>query len=171
MKNLFIGLMLLSSMSVFSAEKSCRSHIPGEDGMKEVGVSFDSDKISVNGLPDKKVIESIEIEMNGAVLAKCLADDIDMLECVENQTPDAPSKNDSKKSLYSGLAYYDDIKTDEIMAGVSELDIDISKVVRGVIYSAGYGGFYPNPGVYEYFDKNDNLLGTFLYNIVPVPCN
>ncbi len=169
MKKFIFGIALFTSALGFSSEFSCTSYLPGDNNWVEVGVTVNNNDILVSGNPDKAIIETIEIEMDGKQVNKCLRGP-KKYDCMDSLTPGAAYENDSTKSIYSTLFMYHMAKVDKILSGVAYPELDFSKIARGRAYVAGYGGYYPNNGVYEYFDSEGKLLGRFLYNIVSLPC-
>lgn len=167
MKKLIIGLTLLASVSSFASSFTCQSYLPGDDGWKEVLISVDEEVITIHGFEKREIIESVEMEIDGDKLVGCK----DYI-CVQGLTPNAPSKNDNKRSLYSNLYMYLELdKTERSLSDVAFKDINVAKIVKGKVHVAKFGGHYPNIGVYEYFDKNNKLVARYLHQILPLPCN
>lgn len=177
MKHIFFLMTLTLATSAFAGTFSCRSTV----GMENTGtprlITVKENDITFEGLGTRPILERVKTRVDGSAVKKCLAmkENSKLMGCLDKLTPDAPETYDSKRSLHSILTYTSDKEPGsedvvKLLDVITKNDINIEQIAFGQVHVLAFDKYYPNIGVYEYFDANDRVLARFYHEILPRNC-
>jgi hypothetical protein len=167
MKYLILSAAILVSSSAFSQDISCQA-TTDMTSTKRV-ISLAEKALDIDGNQARPILEVVKSQIDGQALKKCAnkAPDV-QYRCLKKLVPGA-GDGDSRMSMHNLLIQISELEPDPkgSVGMISSLDIATKKdiklndVASGVVYVMKFGTYYPNSGLYEFFDREGKSLGRF----------
>jgi hypothetical protein len=167
MKYFILTAAFLISSSIFAQTLSCLTTTDMTTTKRLI--SFDEKMIDIEGSERKPILQVVKAAIDGKALKKCLNKSPEaQYKCLSKLVPDAKD-GDSRMSMHNVLLQISELEPDPkgsvgMVSGLdvaTKLDIQISDVASGIVYVLKFGTYYPNSGLYEFFDREGKSLGKF----------
>lgn len=176
MKTFAALLVLTLSASSFANSFSCVTTTDMTNTKRLINVSEKS--IDIEGLESLPVLEVLRADIDGPALKKCAKKAAQaQYKCLNKLVPKAKD-GDSKMSMHNLLVQVADLEPDpkgsvgmvSSMDIATKADINLSEIASGVVYVTKFGTYYPNNGVYEFFNARGESLGRFFLDAFARNC-
>lgn len=169
MRKILVLLICLSGSSASAKVLfACEGRTPKEMGGQTIHYKLssigDSLKMELNGQPVDLPVEAVSIGLPGLE---------DYLKCGAYDES-CKSKVSKDHSGYQALANMIALGKDapaEMADFYATTKLDVSKIARGQSYLFGKNTQMGRPGVFEYYDKQNRLLGRYIYNLATLDCS
>jgi hypothetical protein len=167
MKHLILFTALLISSSVFAQTLTCQTTTDMTNTKRLISLS---DKIlDIEGSESKSILQIVKANIDGKALKRCANKSPSaQYKCLNKLVPDARD-GDSRMSMHNLLLQVAELEPDpkgsvgmvSSLDVATKLDINLNDIASGVVYVVKFGTYYPNSGLYEFFDHDGKSLGKF----------